>query len=359
MHKYLGLVTGIVVFIVSITGCMWSFKDEIESAMLPEFKIDANNSTFISPEEAAQSALKVHPNHIIHGVIYKTALEPLEVVFYQAEPEFYSTVFVHPATGEVLYERDHLSGFFNFALKGHQFVWLPPSIGEHVVDFSVLFFLFIVISGIVIYWPKTKKGWKRINFRWNQRTQWKRKIVDLHTIFGFYVSLIAFVLAFTGSIMAFNWFYYITYKSVGGDKDPRFVIPPTQAPLTQSETHYETIIQDLQQSYPNHQGIEFHFPSTDTSGILVEVFNSKGLYYNMDYLFFDQNTYKQLPVNSIYGHHKDADFADVLIRGNYDIHVGSIGGILGKIIAFIASLITASLPVTGIWMWYNKSKRKK
>lgn len=31
VHKILGLVTGIVVFIVAITGCCWSFKEEIES----------------------------------------------------------------------------------------------------------------------------------------------------------------------------------------------------------------------------------------------------------------------------------------------------------------------------------------
>ena len=44
---------------------------------------------------------------------------------------------------------------------------------------------------------------------------------------------------------------------------------------------------------------------------------------------------------------------------NYDIHIGAIGGLAGKIIAFLASLICASLPVTGTLLWYGKKFKKK
>ena len=44
---------------------------------------------------------------------------------------------------------------------------------------------------------------------------------------------------------------------------------------------------------------------------------------------------------------------------NYDIHIGAIGGIAGKIIAFLVSLLTASLPVTGVLLWYGRNYKKK
>jgi uncharacterized iron-regulated membrane protein len=44
---------------------------------------------------------------------------------------------------------------------------------------------------------------------------------------------------------------------------------------------------------------------------------------------------------------------------NYDIHVGAILGLPGKIIAFLASLIPASLPVTGFLIWWGKKKKGK
>ena len=43
---------------------------------------------------------------------------------------------------------------------------------------------------------------------------------------------------------------------------------------------------------------------------------------------------------------------------NYDIHIGAIGGIAGKIIAFLSSLLIASLPVTGTLLWYGRTYKK-
>jgi len=48
-----------------------------------------------------------------------------------------------------------------------------------------------------------------------------------------------------------------------------------------------------------------------------------------------------------------------LIEMNYDIHVGQIYGLTTKIIAFLASLICASLPITGFIIWLGKRKKNK
>ena len=44
---------------------------------------------------------------------------------------------------------------------------------------------------------------------------------------------------------------------------------------------------------------------------------------------------------------------------NYDIHVGAVLGLPGKILAFFASLIAASLPVTGFVIWWGRRKKSK
>lgn len=44
---------------------------------------------------------------------------------------------------------------------------------------------------------------------------------------------------------------------------------------------------------------------------------------------------------------------------NYDIQTGSILGLPGKILAFIASLIAASLPISGFLIWWGRCKRDK
>ncbi|GAA0718550.1 PepSY-associated TM helix domain-containing protein [Aquimarina litoralis] len=364
IHKILGLTTGLVLFVVSITGCLWVFKEEIESFYDDYKYVDVQDQSFLVASEIKKIAEKIIPNRTIHGVVYGQPGEAIEVVFYESEPEvFYQSVYLNPYSGAFIKRVDNDAGFFGFVLKGHLRLWLPDAIGSRVVSYSVLLFLVIIISGLILWWPRNKKNWRqRLRFDWNKNTRWKRKNFDLHTVVGFYVSSFGLILAFTGCVMAFNWFYFIAYKASGGSNDPRFVIPESEqviASTIASSYPYDQLIPILKEKYQNAHSFELHYPENDTTSVLVEVSNSKGLYYNMDYLFFDQYTLKEIETPSIYGKYKNASFADKVIRMNYDIHIGAIGGLAGKIIAFLSSLLCASLPVSGVLLWYGRKYKKR
>ena len=49
LHLWLGLLSGIVVFIVCITGCLYAFKDEITDAMQPWRFVDPQEKEFLLP----------------------------------------------------------------------------------------------------------------------------------------------------------------------------------------------------------------------------------------------------------------------------------------------------------------------
>ncbi|MCB4807615.1 PepSY domain-containing protein [Tamlana sp. 62-3] len=363
LHKILGLVTGAIVFVVAITGCCWAFRDEIES-LYDDYKyVTPQDRAFITPTEAKTIALSVFPNNTVHGTIFKQPNEAVEVIFYDGEPEFYQSVFLNPYSGEVIQVDDHLSGFFAFILKGHMRLWLPKDIGENIVGASILIFLLIIISGFILWWPKKRKNLKqRVTFDWKKTTRWKRKNFDLHTVVGFYVAFLAFIIAFTGSVISYNWLKYVVYMSTGGDKVPAFITPenvsnsPSDAYAVKP---IDFLIEKLRKESPEAVSYELHYPESDTTSIYIEVANSRGLYYNSDYRFFDQNTLEEIETPAIYGKYKDAKVPDKILRMNYDIHVGAIGGIVGKIIAFLVSLTIASLPVTGGLLWYGRKYKNK
>ncbi|PZW44040.1 putative iron-regulated membrane protein [Mesonia algae] len=363
LHKYLGLVTGIVVFVVAITGCCWAFKEEIESLLDDSVQVSLQDQPILTPTQAKTFAKEVFPNQSIHGVLFEHGAQPVEVIFYDAEPEFYQSVFLNPYSGEVIEVKDHMSGFFAFILKGHIRMWLPKEIGEQLVSASVLIFLLIIISGIVVWFPKKRKNLdQRLKFKWKKNTKWKRKNYDLHAITGFYICSLAFVLAFTGSVISYNWLKYVVYKSIGGEKEASFIIPDNNsAPLklVTQEKPIDRLIVKLMKESPNAVSYELHYPHDEDESIYVELANSEGLYYNNDYRFFDQHTLEEIETPGIYGKYKDAKLSDKVLRMNYDIHIGAIGGIAGKILAFIISLLTASLPVTGFLMWYGRNYKKK
>ena len=146
LHKILGLTTGLVVFIVAITGCCWAFKDEIESLYDDYKKVTPQNISILTPTKAKLLAKKVFPNNTIHGTLFKKKDDAIEVIFYDAEPEFYQSVFLNPYSGEVIQVENHLSGFFAFILKGHMRLWLPKVIGEQVVGIYILVFILLCKS---------------------------------------------------------------------------------------------------------------------------------------------------------------------------------------------------------------------
>ena len=95
-------------------------------------------------------------------------------------------------------------------------------------------------------------------------------------------------------------------------------------------------------------------PAGDTAGVLVFTgYRDDETYYGYDVLQFDQYDGRLLL------HQKNAakNAGQKLMDMNYDIHVGAIGGLTGKIIAFFISLICASLPITGFLVWWLKRKK--
>lgn len=363
LHKILGLATGVVVFIVAITGCCWAFRYEIESIYDDYKTVTPLDQPFLTPTKAKIISEKVFPNNTIHGTVFGKANEAIEVVFYDAEPEFYQSVFLNPYSGEVIQIDDHLSGFFAFILKGHIRLWLPKAIGEQLVGASILIFILIIISGFILWIPKKRKNIKqRIKFDWKPTTRWKRKNFDLHTVIGFYICSLALVLAFTGSVMSYNWLKYVVYKSTGGDKVPAFIIPENisnNSTINTETLPIDLLIVKLKKESPDAESFELHYPESDSSSVYIEVSNSKDLFYDSDFRFFDQNTLKEIETPGVYGKYSDAKVPEKILRMNYDIHIGAIGGIIGKTIAFIISFLTASLPVTGVLLWYGRNYKKQ
>ncbi len=364
LHKILGLATGVVVFIVAITGCCWAFKDEIESLYLDDYTVEIQDKTILTPMEVKTIGSSVFPNNTIHGAIFNNSNKAIEIIFYDAEPEFYHSVYLNSYTGEVMHNRDHLSGFFAFILKGHMRLWFPKYIGEQIVGASILIFILIIISGFILWLPKKRKNLKqRLKFIWKPTTRWKRKNFDLHAIVGFYICSLALILAFTGVIMSYNWMKYIVYKTGGGDKVPAFIIPKNESKIgdkLDNETlTIDGLIVKLKTELPHAESYELHYPETDSSSIYVEVSYTEDIFYDTDFRFYDQITLKELETPGVYGKYSEAKVAEKILRMNYDIHIGAIGGLPGKIIAFLVSLLTATLPVTGILLWYGRKYKKQ
>lgn len=357
IHLWLGLSTGLVVFIVAITGCLYCFQEEIRSLYDDYRYVETREASFLPPSEVHAIATDILPGRHVHGAIYGDRNEAIEIVYYEADPEFYQKAYINPYSGEFIKLVDLESGFFHFVLEGHLNLWMGE-FGNTIVSYATILFLLMLVSGLILWWPRNKKvAKKRLSFSWAGRTRWKRKNYDFHNILGFYASAIALVLALSGLIMAFNWFAGGVYSFTGGDKSHVFSFPENISRTGQQEVTGEPIDiiwERMRKEYPEATSIEMHYPPSDQHSIYAYMKFSEGTYWNADYRYFDSRTLEEVDPGHVYGDLENASTADMIQRMNYDIHVGAIGGIAGKIIAFLSSLIVGSLPVTGTIIWLGR-----
>jgi uncharacterized iron-regulated membrane protein len=239
-------------------------------------------------------------------------------------------------------------------------LWLPPAIGQPIVASATLIFVVMMISGLILWWPRNKAARKqRFTIKWSVR--WRRKNYDLHNVLGFYMTWVAIILALTGLVFGFEWFRNAVHKTTGGEKSLVYTEPVSDTTTTNrsiaGKASIDILWERMKKEYPNAEIIEVHIPVSNTSAIEVAANPDGSTYWQTDYRFFDQHSLKEISVDHIYGKMKDMNAADKLIRMNYDIHTGAFWGLTGKILMFFASLIASSLPITGFYIWRGRKKK--
>ncbi|WP_207496742.1 PepSY-associated TM helix domain-containing protein [Aridibaculum aurantiacum] len=363
IHLWLGLASGLVVLFLGITGCILSFQREIENATQPYRFVEERNAEMLAPSVLKGIGKAQLPGKHLHAVLYDGKTHAAQVIFFQFEPEsYYHVVYVNPYDGQVLKVKDMDKDFFRVVTMGHYYLWLPEHIGQPIVASATLVFVILMITGLILWWPRNKAARKqRFTIKWG--ATWKRRNYDLHNVLGFYMTWIAIILACTGLVMGFQWFAKSVHGIAGGEKQLEYAEPFSDTTKPSIDLGglpvMDVVWHKMKKEYPTAEIIEVHDAETPLSPIAANANPDRETYWQTDYRYFDQYTMEELPVNHVFGRYKDAVTADKIIRMNYDIHTGAILGLPGKILMFCASLIAASLPVTGFYIWWGKRKKKK
>jgi len=363
LHLWLGFTSGLIVLFLAVTGCILAFQREIENATQAYRYVDHQpNVQPLPPSRLKQIADAQLPGKKSHSVVYQKD-RASQVVYYNFEPEYYYLVYLNPYTGEVLQVKNMAEDFFRIVIMGHYYLWLPPTIGQPILASATLIFVVMLITGIILWWPKNKAARKqRFSIKWNGA--WRRRNYDLHNVMGFYISGVILFIAITGLVMSFKWVANSIYWTASGGKQmTEFYESFSQVPSKAVRNTISPMDQLWLNMQPDFRGftgsMEVHIPENKKSSIEIAFNPDTDTYWKTNYRYFDQHTLKELEVKHVYGKIANATVADKIMRMNYDIHVGAIAGLPGKIIAFFASLFAGSLPVTGFLIWWGRRRKAK
>lgn len=352
LHLWLGLVSGIIVVILSITGCILVFEQEIRLFSSPWLHAEKPAGKGVLPPSVLYQAVhQTLPDKKIHSAWYNG--EGRTVQFSLNSD---SMVYVNPYTAEVVAMIDH-EDFFHIIEEGHFHLWLPEKTGDFLVGSGTLIFFFLLLSGIILWWPKKwNKRSREQSFRIRWNAKFKRLNYDLHNVLGFYVLTIGLLLAFTGLMMSFSWFNQGVYW-LAGEKHAARLKPVSDSTfnrptimLQQVDKAWNMAKDEIGEYHPDEVIISFPHQPSDAIYLCTDMYHGK-----WRDIYLDQYTLKPLPASqSKIG---DAALAAWLRRSNFSLHVGSAGGLTTKILYFLASLICAGLPVTGFYIWWGKKKK--
>ena len=359
IHLWLGLSTGLLVFIIGLTGAIYCFAPELQN-LQPYRIVKEENRTFLPPSQIQQIAEKHLPGKTPQRIYYD-ARDKAVMVLFSKKDEYSYSIFINPYSGEVIKVRDNEKDFLSVVLQLHRTLLIPY--GHEIIRWSTVIFIVMLISGIVLWWPKNKRTAKQ-GFKIMWRAHPKRLNYDLHKVLGFYISWIVIFTALTGLMFAFESFASFTYDLTGA----KHSIIQNKPPLSDTTLHivskadgidlvWKAIESDLHKRYA---AVMFVLPATKDGPILLRANPGNGTLYKTDFRYFDQYSGNEFQAAYVWGRYKDAHtIADNIKRMNYDLHTGAIFGLPGRIALFFAALIVTSLPITGFYFWWGKKKKAK
>ena len=417
LHLWVSVPFGLVITITCFTGAMLVFETEI-TALCNRTMTDVEVGETSLPLEELVAKVKLGLDDGVEVTGISVSSDPSEAYKVNLSKPRRAAVYVNQYTGEVKGRYERLP-FFDVMRRLHR--WLMDTRpedggiywGKMIVGASTLAFVVILLSGIVIWWPRNRKMlMNRLHIIVG--SGWKRFWYDLHVAGGFYVALLLLAMALTGLTWSYGWYrdaFYSMFDTEVVQNDGKDGQQPENVKKTSVVVDDAAVVADsiktetygvsvlltdavssatnqadavssataqadatsgatrLAESTPSSpwqsalDSVKVKNPDFETitvsSGLVTVTQKGFGNKRSSDKYRFDENTGKIVSVDL----YKDAALRSKAAGWVRTIHVGSWGGVFSKVLYFLAALLGATLPLTGYYFWirrlYMKRKSKK
>lgn len=375
VHVWLSIPFGIIIAIVCLTGAILVFETEILELCYPSrYFVKEMKGELLPPAALMEAARQQLPDSIkINGI--RVSSDPRRT-YQLVLPGKKAACFIDPYTAGIT-GIDDGKGFFMKTMRLHR--WLLDEYkrdgsfarGKAIVGYSTLALVIIIISGLVIWYPRNKKVLKN-RLKIKTKSGWFRFLYDLHVSGGFYAALLLLVLSLTGLTWSFGWYRNAFYTAFGvstnqpqahaaapspsaktsGEKDSQGRSGSAERKGKQQKrtdyTQWAEVLSDLQSRYPEYKSITIQDGAATVS--TADYGNTRG----SDRYSFDPATGK-ITGTQLY---KDLPDSGKIRGWIYSVHAGTWGGMTTRILSCLVSLLGAVFAITGYYFWIKKKIRK-
>lgn len=389
IHLWLSVPFGLIITLVCFSGAMLVFENEANEWFRRDlYYVETVKESPLPMDKLLEKVATTLPDSVsVTGVSISS--DPGRAYQVSLSKPRRASLYVDQYTGEVKGKSER-SGFFMFMFRMHR--WLLDSMnpgnegifwGKMIVGVSTLLLVFVLISGIVIWWPRTRKALKN-SLKITATKGWRRFWYDLHVAGGMYALIFLLAMALTGLTWSFPWYRTAFYKVFGVEVQQRAAQGHEQKSdaqkrdtklaahrekkregnevrkgerggrpennqsdmysVTSPFVYWQEIYDKLRRQNPEYKQISI------SSGTASVSFNRFGNQRASDRYSFNTDN-GEFTETSLYQHQDKSG----KIRGwIYSVHVGNWGGMFTRILTFIAALLGAALPLTGYYLWIKR-----
>ena len=377
LHLAAGLFAGLVVLIMSVTGVLLTYERQIISW--------ADSRTYsIAPSAAATGRLPVETLIAKAG---EGQQAPPTTITLRNDPGTAAAfafsggrmVFVNPYTGEVLGEgAKGVREFFRVVTDWHR--WLGASgesraIARGVTGACNLAFLFLVVSGFYLWWPRKANRASIKNVLWfRRRLPGKARDFNWHNVIGFWSAVPLFVVVLSAVVISYTWAGNLVYRIVGEEPPAARAsggAPPAPASRNGGEGSVEAKPQEggldrmmatAELQVPDWRSISLRIPASDASSLAFTIdAGSGGQPQKRGQLTLDRTTGEIVKWEPFSSNTRGRQLRSILRFA----HTGEVAGLVGQTVAGIVSAGAVVLVWTGLalafWRfrgWLARSSRR-
>lgn len=398
IHLWVGLISGLFVFVICLSGTIYVYNDEIRAASLPHL-----HKVTPQPEKLKVEQLKaiVQAESQANITSMNISSDPKKSyqIFTKSEGDksrFGTAYFIDPYTGNILGTSKETNGtteFMSSMFSLHRWLLLDKiekplieglenrKLGSYISGGMTILFTIGLLTGMVIWFPRKIRAWRQgltVKFSSN----WKRINHDLHNSLAFYSFIFLLIMGITGPQWSFEWYRDGLRKTLGTYEAPKDKPAKSEGGRqagaerkggndrkgtdngAEGENTPEAInllssdeyLAAANSTFPYPGDIRIALPSKADDPVKISKYKAG---------FFAPAAADQASLNAQNASieevviFRDKPFNERVSGSIKALHIGDVYGQFSKLIYFLTCLIATSLPVTGTLIWINKMKKKK
>lgn len=337
-HSYTGLLVGVFLFIMGISGSILVFQHDIEDKLWEEF-IYVQSKGEPAIDKGINTIQATYPNwdtRLIH-------FEPNEaLIFNLRKPDQRLFVFVHPISGEIIKEVNELTTFTRWLLKFH-YSLQAGVVGRIIVFVVGILFFISLLTGTYLY---RKSIIKTLLFKTKVNNTTQRSFYSsLHRIVGVWALILNLLLVITGIFLS----YTVVVASLK---------KPLQPKTPEVTVSIEKVLDQITSEHRDFDPTYVRLPLNSAGNATVYGFYEDDPFFYSEFTNFFQVDYQSgRIVNS-----QKAQEAGVMVKLSgslLPLHFGNFGGIWTKILYSLVGLSGPFLSISGFLIWRKSKSFKK